>query len=119
MSSEIEAKNHIMKISGYINEISRLCKVHEMNKLFIFGASLTADFDNSSDVDFLVTFVNKKIKGSFDRYFSPKEDLELLFELPVDLVCEDPIHIHISKLVWRRRSRCYMQPEVKNIYMMY
>ena len=81
-----------MKISGYINEVSRICKKYEVNKLSIFGSFLTADFDNNSDVDFLVTFVNKRIKGSFDRYFSLKEDLELLFKLPVDLVCEDQIH---------------------------
>ena len=90
-NNQIEAKNHIIKISGYINEISKICKVHEVDKLSIFGSFLTADFDNSSDVDFLVIFSNKIIKGSFDRYFSLKEDLELLFKLPVDLVCEDKI----------------------------
>ncbi|MFQ5614711.1 MAG: nucleotidyltransferase family protein [Anaerolineae bacterium] len=39
-----------------------------------------------SDLDFLVEFADFYALGAFDRYFGLKEDLEQLFQRPVDLV---------------------------------
>ena len=80
-----------MIITNYINEISEICRKYEVSKLSIFGSVLTDDFGSRSDIDFLVTFANRNIKGSFDRYFSLKEELESLLDRPVDLVCEGQI----------------------------
>ena len=80
-----------MNVTDHINEILGICKKYEVKKLSVFGSFLTSGFNNNSDIDLLVTFGNKKVKGSFDRYFSLKEDLELLFNRQVDLVCEEQI----------------------------
>ena len=37
-------------------------------------------------MDFLVEFADSHVLGAFDRYFGLKEDLEQLFQRPVDLV---------------------------------
>ena len=80
-----------MKINDYINEIVTICRKHDVARLSVFGSVLTDQFNASSDIDFLVMFQNQKIKGSFDRYFNLKEDLESLLNQSVDLVCEHQI----------------------------
>lgn len=80
-----------MNFAGYDQRITEICKRHKVDKLSVFGSSTTERFNKDSDIDFLVTFLEKRVEGSFDRYFSLKEDLEELFHREVDLVCEKQI----------------------------
>lgn len=66
--------------------IARLCRLHGVRQLDVFGSVLRDDFDlGSSDVDVLVEFEGE-IAGSFSNYLSLKESLESLFQCPVDLL---------------------------------
>ena len=80
-----------MKLSDYSKEIMTICRKHGVASLAVFGSVLTDQFTPASDIDFLVVFENREIKGSFDRYFNLKEDLERLLDKPVDLICENQI----------------------------
>ncbi len=74
-------------LTNYTNELSELCTRYRVERLELFGSGLRDDFDpQNSDFDLLVEFADSKPEGAFDRYFGLKEDLERLFQRPVDLV---------------------------------
>ena len=64
-----------------------MCSAYGVKRLELFGSGSRNDFDlERSDLDFLVEFADPMPTGAFDRYFGLKEDLEQLFQRPVDLV---------------------------------
>ena len=74
-------------LSNYSDEISRLCTRYGVKRLELFGSGSRDDFDpKKSDFDLLVEFADSKPAGAFDRYFGLKEEVERLFQRPVDLV---------------------------------
>lgn len=75
------------RLTNYTNELSELCTRYRVERLELFGSGSRDDFDpKNSDFDLLVEFEDAKLEGAFDRYFGLKEDLERLFQRPVDLV---------------------------------
>lgn len=68
-------------------EIARICLLHHIRKLEVFGsAARGSDFDPAtSDADFLVEFAPESKRG-LDDYFALKADLEQLLGRGVDLV---------------------------------
>ncbi len=76
-----------LNLFNYADELENLCDVYGVNQLELFGSASRSDFDpEDSDLDFLVEFSNTHALGASDRYFGLKEDLERLFQRPVDLV---------------------------------
>jgi predicted nucleotidyltransferase len=76
-----------LNLSKYEDELANLCTVYGVKCLELFGSASRDDFDlEESDLDFLVEFADSHTMGAFDRYFGLKEDLEQLFQRPVDLV---------------------------------
>ena len=76
-----------LNLSNYADELSNLCAVYGVKCLELFGSASRDDFDlEESDLDFLVEFADTHPIGAFDRYFGLKENLEQLFQRPVDLV---------------------------------
>jgi predicted nucleotidyltransferase len=43
-----------MFIDPYKTQIKILCKENKVKDLFVFGSVLTADFNENSDIDFIV-----------------------------------------------------------------
>lgn len=76
-------------IADRSEEITELCRKHQVQRLDLFGSAATGDFDSeSSDLDFLVTFLpeaNATYVGAYHRLYT---DLCNLFERSVDLVIE-------------------------------
>lgn len=69
------------------DKISNLCTRYGVKRLELFGSAVHNDFDpKESDFDFLVEFSTAHPLGPSNRYFGLKEDLEQLFQRPVDLV---------------------------------
>lgn len=68
-------------------EISRLCRLHQVVRLEVFGSAARAsDFDPArSDADFLVEFT-PGARGGLESYFGLKTGLEALLHREVDLV---------------------------------
>lgn len=68
-------------------DIVALCSRHRVRRLALFGSAMREDFDpKTSDLDFLVDFESLPPAEHADCYFGLLEDLESLFERPVDLV---------------------------------
>ena len=77
-------------------EIERLCRRFGVAQLAVFGSATGADFRPlSSDIDFVVEFQPAARNNAFDRYFGLKEELERLFERPVDLLTKQIGRAHV------------------------
>ncbi len=68
-----------------------LCLKHKVNKLFVFGSVLKDSFTNESDIDLIVDFENIDLNEYADNYFDLKDQLESIFNRPVDLLEEKGI----------------------------
>lgn len=76
-------------VKDRVEEIGLICRYHAVERLDMFGSAGSNEFDpERSDLDFVVSFQRLDPPHLFDRYFGLKEDLEQLFERPVDLVME-------------------------------
>jgi predicted nucleotidyltransferase len=68
-------------------ELELACRQFGVEKLELFGSAATGRFsEDTSDLDFLVTFTDKAKEKAFDNYFGLLERLEEIFGRPVDLV---------------------------------
>lgn len=74
-----------------IEKIRHLCLKHKVNKLFVFGSVLKDSFTNESDIDLVVDFENVDLNEYADNYFDLKDQLESIFNRPVDLLEEKGI----------------------------
>ena len=95
-------------IEDNLEEIGRLCRLHGVRKLEVFGSVLRQDFDpQRSDVDVLVEF-EPHVANSFTNFLDLKEALEGLFGRRVDLVELRPIR--------NRRLRHYIEQSKSPVY---
>jgi predicted nucleotidyltransferase len=69
------------------NEITALCRQRHVHRLEVFGSATSGAFDpQTSDLDFLVEFDPLGPGERAEAYFGLLEDLQGLFQRPVDLV---------------------------------
>lgn len=88
--------------------IAKLCRLHGVRKLEVFGSILRDDFDlKHSDVDVVVEF-EPQAAGSFTNFLRLKESLGDLFGRPVDLL--------ELRAVRNRRLRYYIEQSKAPIY---
>jgi predicted nucleotidyltransferase len=78
-------------IEQNIKKLQKLCNKHSVNKLYIFGSVNTNQFNEKSDIDFLVTFNFIDLEQYADNYFNFKFSLEKLFKRKIDLLEEKAI----------------------------
>ncbi|MBC8882891.1 nucleotidyltransferase domain-containing protein [Flavobacterium piscinae] len=71
--------------------LNRLCTLYNVEKMYLFGSALNANFNQKSDLDFLVKFKSIDLSGYFDNYMNFKEKLEKLFGREIDLVEEQTL----------------------------
>lgn len=75
-----------------INRIKKLCEKYKVKTLSVFGSVIREDFQDTSDIDFIVDFnENDPIKYT-DLYFQLKENLENLLKRQIDLIEERGIN---------------------------
>lgn len=77
--------------------IAQLCQVHGVVRLDAFGSVLADNFNEQSDIDFLVVFDREEATNAFHQYFDFKEALSRLLGREVDLVCYPAIRNPIFK----------------------
>ena len=73
-------------IKAKLPELINLCHQHKIVSLYLFGSANTEQFDNDSDIDFLVTFGEIDLYHYFDNYIELKENLESVFDRKIDLI---------------------------------
>ena len=71
-------------------KIYAFCRRWQVAELALFGSVLTAEFNTDSDIDVLVTFAEGEQWSLFDLLHM-QEQLEEIFQRPVDLVERDAI----------------------------
>lgn len=78
-------------IEKYSDTLKNLCKLHQVDKMYLFGSAVTTNFNEKSDVDLLVKFKPISLEVYFDNYINFKEKLETLFGRKVDLLEEQAL----------------------------
>lgn len=73
-------------VEQHKDELFKLCDNHKVKELYLFGSVLTDKFNEASDIDMLVQFYHIDLLNYFDNYMDFKEQVELLYNRPVDLV---------------------------------
>jgi len=71
-----------------INQIKTLCINHNVNSLFAFGSVCTDEFNNSSDIDLLISFNPMDYADYADNYFLVADKFEEILHRPVDLITD-------------------------------
>jgi len=74
-------------IDQHKQKLVELCRKYHVIGLDVFGSAATEEFDSEkSDIDFLVLFDKSVKQNRFDNFFAFQEELERLFNKPIDLV---------------------------------
>jgi len=79
-------------ISANMNEIRLFFKEHKIEKAYIFGSAATGEFNENSDLDFLVTFragLNPLEKG--ELWWDLHDTLRDFFKREIDIVTENSL----------------------------
>jgi uncharacterized protein len=78
-------------VTNKIEDLKRLCVLHQVEKMYLFGSALNAGFNEHSDIDLLVKFKAIDLTNYYDNYIGFKENLETLLGHKVDLVEEQTL----------------------------
>jgi predicted nucleotidyltransferase len=78
-------------LTNHIADISKICAVYGVKHLYIFGSSLTENFNTASDIDLLVDFLPIADSEYADNYYGLKFSLENILNRKVDLLEEPAI----------------------------
>jgi predicted nucleotidyltransferase len=83
-------KNEMQKIiENHINELKEICQTLKVKRLFAFGSVVKGNFTDSSDIDFLISFVENITPEEYsDNYFALHYRLRELFHREIDIVTE-------------------------------
>lgn len=89
--------------------LAEICERYGVAKLDLFGSATGEGFNQeSSDLDFVVSFASEDPPCLFERYFGLKEDLESLFGREVDLLMEGAMkNPHLVRSVAESRTPVY------------
>lgn len=78
-------------LSPHIENIKALCEKHKVASLYLFGSATGTQFNENSDIDFLVAFNPIDLSEYFSNYISFKDSLKKLFNREIDLVEEQTL----------------------------
>jgi uncharacterized protein len=73
-------------IEKNIPQLKILCQKHKVEKLYLFGSATNENFNEQSDIDFLVSFKKIELSKYFKNYSAFREKLKDLFKREIDLV---------------------------------
>jgi uncharacterized protein len=75
-------------IENAIPDILKFSEKYHVDCLYLFGSATKPTFNETSDIDFLVTFKEIPILEYADNFFDFKFELEYLFNRKIDLISE-------------------------------
>jgi|SRR5690554_3558184 len=82
-----------LSISKYREQLAQIFKNHKVEKAYIFGSSISDNFNEDSDVDFLIKFDDNLTdpleKGKL--WWNLHDSLRNLFNREIDLVTENTL----------------------------
>jgi predicted nucleotidyltransferase len=89
-------------------ELHSFCEANLIAELAVFGSILRQDFSSSSDIDLLITYLPSAPRGLLEK-IRLKEQLESLFNRPVDLISKTSIEQSSN---WIKRGEILDSAEV-------
>jgi predicted nucleotidyltransferase len=96
------------RLEAFTPEITRLCEIYNVRKLYAFGSVLTDKYNSESDIDLIVDFANIPLEDYADNYFDFKFSLQDMFNRPVDLLEEQAIkNPYFKNVVNQQRQLVY------------
>ncbi len=95
-------------LAGRRKEIGLLCRRFSVQYLAAFGSVVRSDFDQTSDVDLVVTFGKSTRYAPAEQYFEFKSAIEALLRRSVDLVeLEAMPDSRLKRIIERTQVRIY------------
>jgi predicted nucleotidyltransferase len=95
-------------IDKYESDIKTFCSKYKVRSFYVFGSALTSDFNEQSDLDFIVDFEPLDIDHYADNYFNLKFALEGIFKRKIDLLEEKTIkNPYFKKSIENQRQLLY------------
>ncbi|HTF90708.1 MAG TPA: nucleotidyltransferase domain-containing protein [Planctomycetota bacterium] len=96
-------------ISAKRDRVIEICRRHHVQRLDVFGSATGVEFDpQRSDVDLIVQFDGNAQEKLLDAYFGLKEELEALFDRPVDLLTTATVrNPYLRESIERSRQTLY------------
>lgn len=91
-------------------DVRHACQKHHVRRLDLFGSAATPQYEpGRSDLDFLVSFEDLNEGKYADAYFELLEELQEIFQSPVDLVTESSIrNPYFDREIQRTRRELYV-----------
>ena len=86
----LDNKMKLKNINIPTHKIELFCQKWQISELSLFGSVLRDDFNSNSDIDILVTFAPNAKRGLTET-IQMRDELETLFQRPVDLIVKDAI----------------------------
>ena len=82
----------MQELEKYSTDIDRLCAMHSVKSLYVFGSVLTDSFNVNSDIDFIVDFHSVVNLNKYaDNYYDFKYSLQNILHRNIDLLEEKAI----------------------------
>ncbi len=78
-------------IENHIDRIKSICSLYKVERIYLFGSALTANFTEKSDLDFIVRFKTMELSGYFENYMKFKDELKSLLGREIDLIEEQTL----------------------------
>jgi len=95
-------------IDTYSADIQRICSLYNVKSLYAFGSVISDQFNEKSDVDFIVDFNTIDIKKYADNYFDFKFSLQEILNRNIDLIEEKAIkNPYFKESVNKQRKLVY------------
>lgn len=91
-----------------IERIEEICRRYKLQELSLFGSVLREDFGAQSDVDVLIEPGPETPRG-FSMIAALQEELEAVFDRPVDLVTKGGLSKFLKDEVLGSRRTVYVQ----------
>lgn len=95
-------------INDNLDEIIALSESHMVKKLEVFGSISNGTFNDKSDIDFIITFMEMSQEDFARIFFSFEEKLTMILGRRIDLL--------ISKDLINKRFLTSINPQRKTIY---
>lgn len=78
-------------IDNHIEILKSLCFTYHVEKMYLFGSALNQNFNDKSDIDFLVRFKPMELSIYFENYMGFREDLKKVLGREIDLLEEQTL----------------------------
>ena len=95
------------KIENFKNEIQALCEQFAVARLDLFGSATTDEFNDESDLDFVVDFQPNQT-NLLEKFLNLQKQLQELFSREIDLITEKSIrNPYLKASVERTRKNVF------------